>query len=64
MKDSKSDPEELKKEDPGSGSTLGRRNFLEMGLLATVVFAGDAFLSVISWMDNMLSSTEGPKEDL
>jgi hypothetical protein len=56
--------DELKEEDPGSVSTLERRKFLEMGLLATVVFAGDAFLSAISFIDKIFTSTEGPKEGL
>lgn len=64
MKDSKSGPDELTKEDTGSVSTLERRKFIEMGVLTAVVFAGDAFLSVISFMDNILSSTKGPKEGL
>lgn len=64
VKHIKLNPDELKKEDPGSVSTLERRKFLEMGFVTAVAFAGDAFLSAISFIDKIFTSTEGPKEGL
>jgi hypothetical protein len=64
VKDGKSGPDELRKEYPGSVSTLERRKFLEMGFVTAAVFAGDAFLSAISFIDKIFASTEGPKEGL
>jgi hypothetical protein len=61
---SKLNPDELEKEDPGAVSTIERRNFLEIGLVTALVFAGDAFFSVVSYMDKIFSSTDGPKEGL
>jgi hypothetical protein len=60
----KLNPDELKKEDPGSVLTLERRKFLEMGFVTAAVFAGDAFLSAISFIDKLFTSTEEPKESL
>ena len=64
MKHIKLNPDALKKEDPGSVSTLERRKFIKMGLVTAIAFAGDAFLSAISLIDKIFTSTEGPKEGL
>jgi hypothetical protein len=60
----KLNPDELSKEDHGSVSTLERRKFLEMGFVTAAAFAGDAFLSAISFIDKIFASTEVPKEGL
>ena len=64
MKRIKLTPDELRKKDPGSASTLERRKFLEVGFVSAAVFAGDALLSAISFIDKIFTSTEGPKEGL
>lgn len=64
MKRIKLCPDELREEDPGSASRPERRKFLEMGFVSAAVFAGDAFLSAISFIDKIFTSTEGPKENL
>ena len=64
MKRIKLNPDELREEETRPVSTLERRKFLEMGFVTAAVFAGDAFLSAISFIDKIFTSKEGPKESL